>query len=454
MKAPMLGFISVARNAGIAVSTAETIDAMNALELIGYDDRETVKDTLRVVIAKTDEERLRFEQCFESYFANAGFEPKDPDAPVIEPLDVADADLAAVRAAIANSPLAQILLADDRAALIRLLHQAAAAADIAAIRAFTQANLFVRRVLEQMGITSLDEAIARLRGSGVPAEARVAEFLDNRRRAVRELARDLIERRLALAADERSRARDEFLRDARLTNVDRRDLERMRLLVRAMARKLATRYGRTRKRARRGQLDVRHTVRRNVAFDGVPFRTTWKQKKISKPRVVVLCDVSGSVAALAQFLLLFVHSLNEALGDIRSFAFSSTTIEVTEMLEKAPTIDDAISQIMYAIGFRSSDYGRSFAEFDRRWPDIVDRKTTVIILGDGRTNYADPRIDIVRRLFERAKRVVWLNPENRIGWGLDDSEMLRYLPYTHSATVCNRLRHLEAVVNELLSQPH
>jgi hypothetical protein len=123
-------------------------------------------------------------------------------------------------------------------------------------RAFTQANLFVRRVLEQMGITSLDEAIARLRGSGVPAEARVADFLDNRRQAVRELARDLIERRLALAADERSRARDEFLRDASLTNVDRRDLERMRLLVRTMARKLATRYGRTRKRARRGVLDT------------------------------------------------------------------------------------------------------------------------------------------------------------------------------------------------------
>jgi uncharacterized protein with von Willebrand factor type A (vWA) domain len=452
MKGPMLGFISVARNAGIAVSTAETIDAMNALELVGYDDRQTVKDTLRVVIAKTDEERDRFEQCFESYFATAGFEPRDPDAVPVDPLEAEDADLKAVRTAIADSLLAQILLSDDRAALVRLLHQAAAQADVGAIRAFTQANLFVRRILEAMGVAGLEAAIARLRGSGVPAEARVADFLDARKRAVRELARDLIERRLALAADERSRARDEFLRDARLTNVDRRDLERMRSLVRAMARKLATRYGRTRKRARRGQLDIRHTMRRNVAFDGVPFRTTWKQKKITKPRVVVLCDVSGSVASLAQFLLLFVHSLNEALGDIRSFAFSSTTVEVTDILEKAPTIDEAIAQIMYAVGFRSSDYGHSLEEFERRWAGIVDRKTTVIILGDGRTNYGNPRVDIVRRLFERCKRLVWLNPENRVGWGLDDSEMLRYLPYTHTATVCNRLRHLEQTVNELLTQ--
>ncbi len=452
MKAPLLGFLSVARNAGIAVSTAETIDAFNALELVGYGDRSTVKDTLKVVIAKTDEERERFEQCFESYFATAGFQPKGPDAPEPVPLEVADADLPAVKAAIENSLLAKILLDDDRAALVRLLHQAAARADVAAIRAFTQANLFVRRVLEQMGVAALEQAIASLRSSGVPAEARVAEFLEGRRRGVRELARDLIERRLALAADERSLARDEFLRDARLTNVDRRDLERMRILVRAMARKLATRYGRTRKRARRGQLDIRHTMRRNVAYDGVPFRTTWKHKKITKPRVVVLCDVSGSVAALAQFLLLFVHSLNEALGDIRSFAFSSTTIEVTDMLENAPTIDDAISRIMYAIGFRSSDYGRSLEEFESRWIDIVDRKTTVIVLGDGRTNYGNPRVDILRRLFERSKRLVWLNPENRVGWGLDDSEMLRYLPYTHTATVCNRLRHLEQVVNELLTQ--
>jgi uncharacterized protein with von Willebrand factor type A (vWA) domain len=223
----------------------------------------------------------------------------------------------------------------------------------------------------------------------------------------------------------------------------------MRVLVRALARRLATRHARVRKRARRGHLDVRHTMRRNVAFDSVPFRTAWKKRKIVKPRVVLLCDVSGSVAPLAQFLLLFVHSMTEALSGVRSFAFSNTTIEVTEILETRE-LDDAIAQIMRTIGFRSSDYGRSLAEFEARWLPLVDHKTTVVILGDGRTNYADPRVDVVRRLFERSKRVVWLNPESRVSWGLDDSEMLRYEPYCHVATVCNRLRELERIVTQFL----
>jgi uncharacterized protein with von Willebrand factor type A (vWA) domain len=105
---------------------------------------------------------------------------------------------------------------------------------------------------------------------------------------------------------------------------------------------------------------------------------------------------------------------------------------------------------MAQVGFRSSDYGRSFEDFERGWLSIVDRKTTVVILGDGRTNYANPRTDIVRKLAERSKRLVWLNPENRVAWGMGDSEMLAYLPHCNIAVVCNRLRHLERVVDDLL----
>ena len=452
MKEPIVGFLAVARNAGISVSTAESLDAFAALDLIGYAERETLKDTLRLVIAKTDEERERFEACFEQYFGSIGWPPETPSETSNTVLDGDDASDAAVREATAGSTLAGLLLADDRAALVRNLHAAAAAVSVGDIRLFTQTNLFARRVLEELGLAALDEAIARLRGSGDPAQARVAEFLDGRRHAVRELARDIVEKRLALSADERGRMRDEFLRDARLFNVDRRDLERMRVLVRAMARRLATRYARIRKRARRGHLDVRHTMRKNVAFDGVPFRTSWKKRKIEKPRLVVLCDVSGSVAPLAQFLLLFVHSLTEALSDVHSFAFSNTMIDVTATLERT-TLDDSIVAIMQEIGFRSSDYGRALGEFEQTWLRLIDRKTTVLILGDARSNYSDARVDVVQKLFERAKRVVWLNPENRVAWGMDDSEMLHYLPYCHVATVCNRLRHLESIVNHVLATP-
>ncbi len=443
----LVEFLRAARRAGIAVSVAESIEAFAAVDLVGYDDRQTVKDALRLVIAKSDDERERFDACFERFF---GIDPfgKADDAGVA--LVVSGEPLPPELAEFLDSALARILLDDDRAELVRLLHAAAASVDIASVRLFTQINQFARRILEAMGIEALDAAIWRLRGSGNPEGERIADYLELRRRAVAELARDLVERRLAASGGgEADRMHDEFLRDARLVNIERRDLARMRVLVRAMGRRLASRYGRTRTNAKRGHLDVRRTIRRAVPFDGVPFRTSWRKRKVDKPRIVLLCDVSGSCAPLAHFLLLFAYSLSEAFSDIRSFAFATSLIDVGETLEN-DSIDDALSNIMRAIGFQSSDYGRALATFDRDFMDTIDRKTTVVVLGDGRTNYHNPRIDVMKRIYERARRVVWLNPEHRVAWGLDDSEMLRYLPYTHVARVCNRLRHLEEVVTELV----
>ena len=442
----LVEFLRAARRSGIAVSVAESLEAFAAIDLIGYDDRRTVKDALRLVIAKSDDERERFDECFERFFGTGALAGGGDDA-TFETSEVSPAGFEE----LLDSALARILLDDDRAELVRLLHAAAAEVDVASVRLFTQTNQFARRVLEAMGVDALDAAIARLRGSTDPERQRIADFLDARRRAVAELARDLVERRLAASGGgEADRLHDEFLQDARLVNVDRRDLLRMRVLVRAIGRRLASRYGRTRTHAKRGHLDVRRTIRRSLSFDGVPFRTHWKRRRIEKPRIVLLCDVSGSCAPLAHFLLLFAYSLSEAFSDIRSFAFATSLIETSDILE-TETIDDAIAQIMRTIGFQSSDYGRALATFDRDFMDAIDRKTTVVVLGDGRTNYHDPRVDVVKRMYERARRVVWLNPEHRIAWGMDDSEMLRYLPYTHVARVCNRLRHLEEVVKELVT---
>jgi uncharacterized protein with von Willebrand factor type A (vWA) domain len=215
-----------------------------------------------------------------------------------------------------------------------------------------------------------------------------------------------------------------------------------------MAKRIATRYGRNRRRRRRGFLDVRGTLRRNMGYDGVPFVTVWKRRKIEKPRVMVLCDVSGSVAAVAQFLLLFLYSLNEVVSDIRSFAFSSHLIEVSETLERM-TIEDAVAKIVADIGFRSSDYGRSLRDFAAGWMDKVDRRTTVIIMGDARSNFTAPRVEVMRALYERAKRVVWLNPESPWSWNVGDSEMRRYATYCHDVREFSRLRDLELLVKDL-----
>ncbi len=197
-----------------------------------------------------------------------------------------------------------------------------------------------------------------------------ADRLENRIEALRDQARDLVERNLLLfARGETEKFREELLKSARLSNLERRDLERMRVLVRAMAKRLAARYAKTRRRRLRGHLDVRRTLRKNMGWGGVPFVTVWKQKRIEKPRVMVLCDVSGSVAAMAQFLLMFLYALNEALKDIRSFAFAGSLIEVSDILEAEP-IETAIAKIMQAIGFGSSNYGNSLARL-RGWLDAL-----------------------------------------------------------------------------------
>ena len=166
--------------------------------------------------------------------------------------------------------------------------------------------------------------------------------------------------------------------------------------------------------------------------------------------MVALCDVSGSVAAAAQFLLLLLHSLREVMSDLRAFAFSSHLEDVDDLLAGRP-FEDAAAGILERIGFRPTDYGRTLADLEESHLDLIDRRTTLIVLGDARNNRGDPRTASLATLSQRAKRVIWLNPEPRSFWGTGDSEMLRYLPFCNVARVCNTLRHLERAVDDLLA---
>ena len=164
---------------------------------------------------------------------------------------------------------------------------------------------------------------------------------------------------------------------------------------------------------------------------------------------MAVCDVSGSVAQVARFLLLFLYSLNEVLPKVRSFAFSGTLGEVTDNFNKMSP-EDAIPLAIEKFGGRSTDYGRAMEDFKELCLDEIDNRTTVIFLGDGRSNGADPRIDILKEVKQRAKRVIWLNPERKSAWGSGDSEMLRIAPYCTTAETCNTLGKLELIIRDLL----
>ena len=449
-------FFRAARGAGVRVSPAESIDAMKAVADVGFADRGILRDTLLLTLAKSEDEKQALGECFDLFFAQPEMSsPTTPDAQADEQQKSATDD-AAPGENSAGVPadgldgvgdLAQMLLSQDRNQIAAAIAGAANAASLSDIRYFTQRGIYSTRILDQLGIAQLRNDLERLTATS-PADA---ERLANATDALRENVRDVVSQALLLyGREETENLRNEILRNAPLARLERRQIEQMQALIRVIARRLRERYSKPRKRQRRGHLDMRRTIRRNAGWGGIPFLTTWKRRHRDKPKIVAICDVSGSVARVSDFFLLLIHSLHEVVSDVRSFAFSGHLIEVSDILDSMPP-EQAMSEIMSKVGFGSSDYGSSFRDFEKGWLDAVTPKTTVIVLGDARNNNLDPRADILRRISERSKRLVWLNPEGRMAWGWGDSEMPRYATFCSVVRQCATAKQLERAVTDIVA---
>ena len=330
-------FFRAARGAGVRVSPAESIDAMRAVASVGIFDREVLRDTFLLTLAKTQDEKRALGDCFDLFFAApASSQPANAtaeanQAPAAEARSEADAgDPSSGQTAEGLGPLAQMLLAQDRAAIQAAIATASNAASLSGIRFFTQRGLFSGRILDAMGIARLRDDLDQLTADNPALAERLAAALE----ALRENVRDAVSQALLLyGREEAENLRNDILRNAPLSRIEPRQVEEMRALIRQIARRLRERYSKPRKRQRRGHLDVRRTLRRNAAWGGVPFLTAWKRRHRDRPKIVALCDVSGSVARVSDFFLLLIHSLHEVVSDVRSFAFSGHLIEVSEILE-------------------------------------------------------------------------------------------------------------------------
>ena len=441
MQRTLQDFLRALRAADVRVSPGEAIDAARTLAAVGYGDRELVKDALCATLAKSEAEVASFDRTFETFFARRGFELPPPSA---ENAEDQDGDPA-------QSPLAQALLQGDTAGVQQAMEAAAERAGVNQIRLSTQRSRMTRRMLEEMGIAEIEQIIARARKT---AEGQgLVERLDAARRALVAEAQAYVERQHSLYAAGSGRAlREEMLARKALNadgGIDPVDLAVMQALVKRMAKRLADRYSRRRHRARKGHLDVRKTLRRSVAYGGVPFEIAWKVKKIDKPSIVAICDVSKSVAAAAQFLLTFLYSLNEVVDRLDAFAFSGRLIPVNAILDEHG-VEHAIVEVLQRIGFQQTDYGQALEDFCDQHLDRLDRHTTVIILGDGRSNFADPRMDLMRQIHDRSRAVIWLNPEPESYWAQGDSVMHRYQRFCHVAKPCNTLAQLERIIEDVL----
>ncbi len=494
----LTNFIRALRNADVRVSTAETLDAFSTVQLVGYRDRQLLKDSLGLVLPKTLDEKAAFDTCFDQFFsfrertslrsldavssdeatnsADGGDSRQEGNAeagggdagtgeaqgqrtgrgqPGGETRDDVDAAPAAEQLGVGDmsspqSALGQLLTRANSIEINIAINAAGQQVNVQEIELFTQKGLYTRRVLDAMGLAELQQEIFTLTDSEAIPDHRLAQDLTRRRDWLRERVRDYVEHQFLLHADVTGRRlRESLLSNVRLSSLEQRHHRLLQELVHRMARKLVTAYSRRRKVFRRGQLHVPRTLRRNMKYDDAIFDLHWKSVKTDQPKVFAVCDVSGSVANYARFMLMFLYSLEEVLPKVRSFAFSSDLGEVSQLFQRH-SVDDAIALTLRQYGSGSTDYGQALADFRKLCLDDIDRRTTVIILGDARNNYGDARTDVLKDIRDRAKTVLWLNPEARSLWNTGDSEMKHYVPYCHQVSECGTLTQLERLIGRLL----
>jgi len=444
MEQVLQNMIIALRNSGVRISMSESLDAMHAVKLMGYDNRQILKDSLSAALAKSQREKEIFENCFDRFFSIDDLSNPETDLSEQEEIHASEED----------SSLTQMLLSGDGAGLSMAMREAGESVNISGIWFFTQKSLYIQRILRGMGLEGLDLDISRFQKEESASSQLKASALKEARGLLYESIRNFVEQQFSLFAGSATEEMiEKYLRDIRLSNLEQRDFQRMHVIIKKMVKRLNDRHSRKRKTSKRGCLDLKKTLRENVAYQGILFDPQWKNRKVDRPDIVALCDVSRSVEAVARFMLLFLYSLNEAVARIRSFIFCSNLVEVSHVFEEY-AVEEALVRLQKGTGlgiqFGRTDYGQAFLDFKDNWLDTVTNKTTVLILGDARNNYGDPQTEILKLIHKRSKRLVWLNPEFPTFWGTGDSEMKRYLPYCYLAKECSTVNHLARLVDFLL----
>ena len=439
-------FIHILRSSDLRVSTSESIDAMNVVSEIGIEDRSLLKHSLSFSLAKTLREKEIFNECFDNFFEENYMNLSEDKLP--QKNNEKDSEISDLGVLDKNeNSLEELYNNSDRTSLMTAMALAAREANLQDIRLFTQVGMFTRKIFDEMGLEKLNNDIFQASREG---NFKREEDLKNIRENLRLEIREYIENQVKLRTSNTGKQlREDALSQMRLTQADKSDYKIMSGIIKKMARRLISVHSRRKRKSQRGLLDIRSTIRANQEYDGILFETVWKKTKVDRPKIVALCDVSGSVANVSRFFLMFLHSLTEILPNVRTFAFSNKAGEVTDLFENKD-IEVAAAETLLLNGGGSTDYGQAFVDLEGLLENNIDRKTTVIILGDARSNYGDPRCDVLKTIQEKSKRILFLNPEPKSVWGTGDSEMLRFVPYCSKSKVCSSLFDLERVVDDML----
>jgi uncharacterized protein with von Willebrand factor type A (vWA) domain len=455
----VLKFVSCARTAGLRVSTSEVIDCLNQLKLVDIIEEPQFVAVLRANFAKSRREQHHFDRLYQMFFHELR---QDGLVAYSEPYSEQIQNIlqALAPAGEENQAFKEMLdfLAGDPLPFFERLQQIGQNAHDQNRGMGSNLGSVVRRLEMMLGISAVEDALGQF-------------FVDNRDRLKWEMRRDLMEsfkdrlegaRRL-LTQDRRAygdrgkkslsyRQHLDHLGEIHFASLTRKEVDTMREVIEQLVRKLKDTISRRYARWNRGALDIKKTLRCAAGYQGIPMELYYRHHPLRKTKIVALCDVSGSVWSAARFMLNMLYSLQECFTQVRSFVFVAGLDEVTDVFEHHE-INQAIEKILKEADIEynaATDYGMTFRQFKTRYMDILNKKTTLIIIGDGRTNYANPEERILNEMREKSRRLIWLNPETQYFWYTGDSEMRTYMQYCDEVRPCQNLNQLLDFVKSLV----
>ncbi|WP_298519540.1 VWA domain-containing protein [uncultured Nocardioides sp.] len=450
-----IAFLEALRGAGLSVSLAEDLDAVAALGAVSWGDRGTVRAAYAATVVKKHSQRPTFDALFDVFFPRLVGDGVRPDADADAVPEGAVRDNGAALAEF-REQLAAALADGDQETLARLAVEMVGRfgampgrgpglsswSAYTALQRVAPGELTARILRALLAQGRTEEEATRVAGRRVGAFTRSVE--DEARRRI---AEEKGPHHVAEVAVRPSIDRLDF------TSARKADLEQMRREIYPLARRLATRLTQEHHARRRGPLDFRRTVRASISTGGVPLVTHHRPKRPHRTELVVLCDVSGSVANFAQFTLLLVFALRDQFQKVRAFTFIDHIHEVTQHFRPGADVADVMAELAastsHAALWGRTNYGRAFTKFVEEHADALGPKSSLLILGDARSNYSDLALDRLREMERNSRHAWWLNPEHRRHWNTGDSVAGRYGEVVPMVE-CRNLTQLGEFVHDIL----
>jgi uncharacterized protein with von Willebrand factor type A (vWA) domain len=455
----VLKFVSCARTAGLRVSTSEVLDCLNQLNLVDILEEPQFAAVLRANFAKSRREQHHFDRLYQMFFhelrQDASVAYSEPYAEQIQNILQTLAPMGEE-----NEAFEAVLdfLAGDPLPYFERLQQIGQNGDDQNSGMGSNLGSVVRRLEIMLAINAFADALERFfadHRDQLKWDMR-QDLMDSFKDRLESARRLLTQDRQAYAdRDEKSvsyRRHLDHLGEIHFASLTKKEVDTIREVIEQLVRKLKDTISRRYAHRNRGVLDIKKTLRRAASYQGVPMELFYRHHPLRKTKIVTLCDVSGSVWSAARFMLNMLYALQECFTQVRSFVFVAGLDEVTDVFEDYE-INQAIEKILKEADIEynaATDYGLTFRQFKTRYMDILNKKTTLIIIGDGRTNYANPEEKILDEMREKSRRLIWLNPETHYFWYTGDSEMRTYMQYCNEVRPCQNLNQLLDFVESLV----